>query len=132
MNYLVIAIVALIIAGLSYLGYILLSNKEKLTDDDQCRWSPVGRSMPSADPIGGRYLYVIPNQDGENTYTFIGTDDRGDPGTIQLDKSLQCTPLEGLGEYCGWSGARGCLEHGGEVTAITPTGDTIKITRSYL
>ena len=34
MNYLVIAIAALILAGLSYLSYILLFNKEKITDTD--------------------------------------------------------------------------------------------------
>ena len=128
MNYLVIAIVALIIAGLSYLGYILLSNKEKLTDDTDDCWPPPGQSMPSADPPY-RYLYVIPNSDGENTYTFTGTKNPRVSGAIQLDKSLTCTNNT---KCASWNGALDCLNNGGKVTGITPTGDTIEITQSML
>ena len=128
MNYLVIAIVALIIAGLSYLGYILLSNKEKLTDDTDDCWPPPGRSMPTADPPD-RHLYVIPNSDGENTYTFVGTQNPLVLGAIQLDKDLICTNNT---KCASWNGALDCLNNGGKVTGITPTGDTIEITQSML
>lgn len=106
MNYLVIAIAALILVGLSYLGYILIFSKEKLTDEDECPggfpYPDTGRSMPEYAP---GTLYANDDSPDPNvtwyTWNPNGTDGIPIKGPLKCD-NIQKSP-------CGWNGAQGCL-----------------------
>ena len=120
MNYLVIAIAALILVGLSYLGYILIFSKEKLTDEDECPWPTTtyeppapgyydgGRSMPS-DPPGT----LEPNNRSDDPNVTWYTWNPNGAGDIPIKGPLKCNNISN--SPCTWDGVGQCLKLGNQV-----------------